>query len=167
MKNLLFIIHCSLLFIFLSGCGGPPRPAGLPPLHPCTVTLKQDGKPLSGAMTIFYSSDPAFQWSSGGISDANGTVKVMTHSQFPGVPVGEYKMTVLKMERFQERPPQPIPGGDGTIMTPGSPVTVYRLVEKQYSDVKTTPLLVIIKQGKNHFDFDAGKPVKEEEKIVF
>ncbi|MDR0871380.1 MAG: hypothetical protein LBN39_11370, partial [Planctomycetaceae bacterium] len=104
--------------------------------------------------------------SSGGISDANGTVNVMTHSQFPGIPVGEYKITVLKTERFQERPPQPIPGGDGTDMTSGSPVIVYRLVEKQYSDLTTTPLSVITKQGKNHFDLDVGKSVKEEEKIV-
>jgi hypothetical protein len=31
--------------------------------------------------------------------------------------------------------------------------------------LKTTPLSVIIKQGKNHFDLDVGKPVKEKEKI--
>jgi hypothetical protein len=83
--------------------------------------------------------------------------------EFSGIPAGEYKITVFKTETFQERPPQPIPGGG----IDGGKVTVYRLVEKQYSDLTTTPLSVVAKQGKNHFDLDVRKPVKEKEKIEF
>jgi hypothetical protein len=148
---------------FLSnGCGGSRMPSDLPLLEPCTITLKQEGVPLADAMVFLRSIDTTFIWTVGGKTDANGVTIPKTHAQFPGVPVGEYKLVINKTERFQKKPNEQVPGGDVTETIQGSPVILYTFVEKQYTDIGTTPLLIKIKKGTNHLEFDVGKAIREQ-----
>lgn len=126
------------------------------------MVFTQEGKPLVGAIVFLHPTDPASRWNSGGTTDEQGVVTPMTHARFPGVPLGEYKVTVSKSEQFQEVLPQVIPGGDGTEMTPGSPIQRFLLVEKEYGDITTTPLSIKIEKQKNKMEFDLGKAIREK-----
>jgi len=161
-KHTLPLLPFLVLPFFCLGCGGPPRPADLPPLHPCTVTLKQEGTPVAGAMVTLTSTDPSFRWSVAGITNESGVVVFKTHAQFPGVPLGDYKMIISKTERFQSKEPEEVTVGDVKMISQGSPIILYTLVDKQYANVETTPLTITVKKGKNNESFDLGKAVREE-----
>ena len=153
-----FVVACTCW----SGCSRVPRPADLPDLYPCQLTISQDGKPLEKANVTLYPDDSKSKWTVGGTTDSRGIVTILTHAQFPGAPAGEYKIVVSKTESYQERPAQPKPGGDGTEMIPGTPIQIFGLVELQYIDIKTTPLTMTVKKGKNSKDIDVGKAIREK-----
>ena len=155
---LIFFFSCFLC----CGCRDDSRPDDLPQLHPCQIVFSQEGKPLVGAIVFLHPTDPASRWTSGGTTDEQGIVTLMTHARFSGVPLGEYKVTVSKSEQFQEILPQVVPGGDGTEMTPGSPLQRFLLVEKEYSDATATPLSIKIEKKKNRMEFDLGKAIREK-----
>lgn len=166
--NLRQFIILSLLLFALPACKPSGRPDDLPRLYPCTITLKQEGAPLADAMIYLHSTNPAFSWTVGGRTDPAGNVSLMTHAKFPGVPTGDYKIVVSKTERYQEKPPEIPPGGDESMRTAGSPVILYSLVEKEYTNQETTPLTITIDKGKNQAEFELGKAVRIElETVVF
>ncbi|GHT32463.1 hypothetical protein FACS1894214_4330 [Planctomycetales bacterium] len=169
MKRLsLFIVNYSLFILFLSGCGGAERPANLPKLYPTSITLTQEGKPLVNAMVMLYSADADFKWSVAGITNASGTAEIKTHGKFSGSPLGEYKVAVSKTEN-----PNQGESFDDTeegqkkraAAKRQSVAVIYNLVEKQYMERDTTPLLIKIEKGKNRQTFDAGKAVRIEDKV--
>ena len=88
-----------LLVLLLSGCGGEKLPPGMPKLHPATLTVMQDGNPLPDAEIVMTNTDPAASnWSSGGVTDQNGVLKLRTMGRYEGVPAGTYKVAVQKIE---------------------------------------------------------------------
>ena len=149
----------------LSGCGGQSRPADLPRLYPCTVTVLQDGRPLGEGIVKLVSTDPSFRWVIFAQLDSSGTGKVYTQGLYVGVPEGEYKVVVSKEESVSEQVGPTITRQDGdsgeTITVTPTSVKVYTLVEKEYTDAKTTPLSITISQKGNNQTFDCGKPVRE------
>ena len=70
----------------------------MPKLYPATVTVMQDGRPLEGAEIVLINTDPAVNWSAGGVTDKNGIVKLRTMGQYEGAPLGKYKVGVRKVE---------------------------------------------------------------------
>ena len=152
-----------LVVTLLSGCGGPTRPADLPPLHSCILTMTQDGKPMGEATVSLESTDPAFKWTVFAQLDASGTGKVFTQGLFPGAPEGEYKVVVTKEEVVSEQTGTTVVRqgefGEETI-TP-TIETVFTLVEKEYTDAATTPLSITIGKKGNNQTLDCGKPVRE------
>lgn len=149
--------------VILSGCGGPERPADLPRLYPCTVTVVQDGRPLEEAIVNFISIDPSFKWSVFARLDASGTGKVFTQGLFPGAPEGEYKVVLSKEDTVTEKVGRAVPptADDGGVMVIPIVLKVFTLVEKDYTDAATTPLSIVISRKNNAETFDCGKPVKE------
>ena len=153
----------SCLLLILSGCGGTSRPADLPRLYPCTIAVTQDGSPLSDAVATLVSTDPSFKWAVFAQLDSSGKGKVFTQGLFPGAPEGEYKVVLSKEESVSESigpVVAPDPKADFIIGTP-SILTVFTLVEKQYTDAQTTPLSLTISSKGNDQQFDCGKPVRE------
>jgi hypothetical protein len=142
------------------GCGKSNRPSDLPPLQPCTLMFKQEGKPLADAIISLESLDKSFKWSANGITDANGTAKIVTHGQFHGVPIGEYAVIVLKEENVQEKSNRKTYDDLGNEINAGGMISTYTHVEKEYTDAKTTPLKITIVKGKNDQDFDCGKTTR-------
>ena len=165
MRKIIFL-YIFLSFVLQTGCGGPSKPDGLPKLHPVTLRLEQDGKPLAGADVILR-SESAPTWSCGGVSDANGVVTVRTHGQFPGAPLGKHKVAVSKIKsseigtkslaeiREQEERAAKERTDFGE--------TVY-LVERKFSNPTTTPLEIDVVAGKNDFKLNVGPAVEIVEK---
>ena len=158
-----------LTVILLSGCtGGPTRPADLPPLYPCTLTITQDGKPLGEATVSLTSADPAFKWTVYTQTDSSGTGKVFTQGLFPGAPEGEYKVVIVKEEVVSEQSGPTITrqGEFGEESYTPTTETVFSLVEKEYTDAATTPLSITIGKKGNNQTLDCGKPVREKLHVV-
>jgi len=134
-----------LLLVTCAGCfGGPQKPAGLPELHPLTLTLTQDGQPLADAIVSLKSLDNANIWAVGGTSDTQGAVKVMTAGDFPGAPAGQYKVTVIKTETEVN----------------GKIKTDYSVIDQKLISSTTTLLEVDVTPGKNTATLDVGKAVR-------
>ncbi|MCL2120108.1 MAG: carboxypeptidase-like regulatory domain-containing protein [Planctomycetaceae bacterium] len=147
----IFVLFCLCKVLALSGCGGNEYPKGFPKLYSATVTLTQQGTPLEGASVTFFPEDTNNQWGSGGKSDAQGKVHIITYGKYDGMPEGKYKVTVIKT--YAENPP----------MTHDDPPAtgVFSLVATKYNSQKTTDLAIEVKPSPdNHFEFDLGEPVK-------
>lgn len=141
-----------LVILTMIGCS-EERPAGMPKLMKVSLSLTQEGKPLSDATVALYSETPAFQWTVGGVTDNRGVVVLKTHGNYTGVPEGKYKVCVKKFVREGELQ---------TMANPGAPPPKdYNLVESQYGQQKDTPLSIEIKAGSKYEPLDVGKAVKE------
>ena len=154
----------SLLAVtLLSGCGNQNRPADLPPLYRCTVTVTQGGQPLGDAVVQLASTDPSFKWAVFAQLDASGTGEMFTQGLYRGAPLGEYKVIISKEESVSEQIGMTIvrQGEFGEETFTPSVLTVYSLVEKEYTDAETTPLSLTIAKRGNNQTFDCGQPVRE------
>ena len=171
-RFLLFFVALFVPAIVLSGCGGPERPADLPPLFSTKITVVQEGKPLEGAMVRLVSDDLSFAWIVAAITDASGVAEIMTHGQFSGAPLGTYKVVITKTEPENKgdiataRPDNE--SGEQVQVQQQKTLKLYTLLEKQYTQLTTTPLTITIQKGKNNEKFDVGKPLREfSENFVF
>ena len=141
-------------FLTFAGCGGEPKPDGMPKLHPTVIQLAQDGAPLEGA-SVQLLSETDGRWPIGGSTDANGAVSLSTYGKYPGVPEGKYKVVVSKVER-EKFGPEP------TSMYESQAENVYNLIDTVYSTAETTTLEVEVKAGKNSFGpFDLGMKIRQ------
>jgi len=139
--------------IMAAGCGGVKRPEGMPTLYKTTITFTQADAPLIDAMVILKLADSSHsKWYSGGATDANGIVIVRTQGDFPGAPVGKYKVLVSKLAS-EPNPKNP----EGSL--------TFDLVEPQYNDFTKTPLEIEVKaEPENNFTLDVGAACKKEVK---
>ena len=160
-KHIFFLL---VSFLVTSGCGGQQRPADLPKLYPCTITVSQDGKPLGDALVKLISTDPNFKWAVFAQINASGTGKVYTQGLYAGAPEGEYKVVISKEEETAETTGPAVTKvgefGETTTVAP-TMLVVHSLVEKSYTDAETTPLGITISRKGNDKQFGCGKPVKE------
>lgn len=105
MKNTLFAFFGAVALAAVVGCGGPKKPADLPDLYPVKITVIQDGKPLEGASVMLNDPELKVRFTMGGKTNAQGVAEIKTDAQFPGAPVGKFKVTVAK-EDVPELPPE-------------------------------------------------------------
>lgn len=159
------ILSAFVLLPAWTGCGGPPRPADLPPLYATTITISQEDAPLEGALVSLFSEDTTFKWGVAGITDSSGKAEIKTHGRFSGAPLGPYKVVVTKTE------PEDLPEitefrpdneeGEKTPVRRRKTIKLYTLLEKKYTNIVDTPLTITIEKGRNGQTFDVGKPVRE------
>ena len=153
------------LAAFSLGCG-KKKPEGMPDLEPVTLTVTQDGAPCADAQINLLSLDPSNKWTSGGTTDALGVVALATHGQYKGVPVGKYKVSVFK-KVGEGTPPPPLPTDEASekayndYYESGQTYDLFCLIEKKYTDFKTTPLEIEVVKGKNELTVDVGAPVHD------
>lgn len=82
--------------ICVVGCKkGPEKPANLPDLTACELTFTVGGAPCDGALVMLVGNG---EWKPSGVTDKNGTVKLMTYGRYEGVPAGAYTVTIEKTE---------------------------------------------------------------------
>ncbi|MDO5582167.1 MAG: hypothetical protein Q4G69_13650 [Planctomycetia bacterium] len=161
MKYQIPLFFLFLLLVCAIGCGGPERPAGFPDIYPCEVRLTQEKQPLANASILLKSDLPDLdRWAIAGITDANGVAVLTTNGKFPGAPEGDFIVCVSKEEI--EYGPEKMVQGEMVKTNPKK----FLCVEKIYSDSKTSPLKIKIEKKKNHFDFDAGKKIRTEVKMI-
>jgi hypothetical protein len=76
-----FLLLVFLGVVFVGCANNDSRPADMPKLVPCTVTILSEGRPLPNVDVDFHSADPDFRWSAGATTDANGVAKMVTYSR--------------------------------------------------------------------------------------
>lgn len=121
-------------------------------MYPCTITIKQDDKPLEGASVQLYDPTVTDRWSVSGLTDSSGTATIHTHGRFPGVPQGQFKVVISKTVSEGETSWD----DDPAMMKPRGNTKVYSLVGKEYTDRESTPLEIVIDGKKRNESFDIG-----------
>lgn len=152
MKKFFCAVVALCLVAPLVGC--EKKPDGLPKLTPVTVTIKQDGKPLSDANVSFFAQTEANKkWVAGGTTDAQGVIEVMTMGKYKGMVADTFKVTVMKTLIENPQLKEDDPPGD-----------FYSLVDKKYMTEATTDLTIEVSgSGPLTFDLDVGPEVKEKQ----
>ena len=153
------VVTLILIAISITGCGNDTsRPADLPPLFPCEITITQEGTPLAGATVALEAfGGTGSVYHPAGITDESGKAVMSTYG-FNGVPAGTYKVTVRKTV---------VEDGAEIIDSYGDPARApgaeYRAVEQQYSNAATTPHEIEItgERGIARATFDVGRPIRE------
>lgn len=87
----------------IAGCGGDGRPR----LVKVTGKVTLDGQPLEGAIVAFQpiTQDKAkYQRPSSGISESSGEFTIGTYGTDDGLPVGKFKVGVVKRELVGKLP---------------------------------------------------------------
>lgn len=152
----------AVLFLSVMGCA-KPMPEGLEKLYPVELTIVQEGVPLDGATVSLASLDSSLNFALGGKTNAEGKLTLYTQGKYLGIPAGKYKVRVLKIAQT-ELPPRPatLSGPEFEAwrkQTAGMKVESWSVIEKQYSELGTTPLELEV-TGKTTSTFDVGKPGK-------
>jgi len=97
-----FILLPLIVFTVFLGCEKPEkhRPADLPELIPCEITVMMDGKPLTGGGVRLQpvSTSSSKSWSIVGTTNESGVAKMQTYGDFIGVPEGEYIVLIAKSQ---------------------------------------------------------------------
>lgn len=131
---LLALSACALL----TGCGGGDRPS----LVTVTGKVLIDGKPLEGASVFLKridTSDSKHRRPSRAITNAQGEFSPKTYGDAEGLPVGKYKVGVVKTEYAEKLPENFNAENPAT-----TPVKMRWLVPKPYNDPETSGLTVEI-----------------------
>lgn len=148
------LIACIVLS--LSGCRrDDARPADLPQLYSCILTITQEGKPVDEASVTLTSKNPGVKYAvCSGTTDATGKVVVRTYG-YDGVPSGHYAVTVSKFN--VEGQHEKINEYGETYMGGGK---VYSYVEQTYGDLNTSSLEMLVGTKRCEATFDVGKAVR-------
>ncbi|MCL2120208.1 MAG: Ig-like domain-containing protein [Planctomycetaceae bacterium] len=146
------------LLLFAFGCA-KDVPKGFPALHPCTITVMQDGAPLAGASVLFKPTQYD-SLSASGKTDEKGVAVMMVQATYEGVPAGKYKVMVVKQTR--ERNPavkdEDIQGQNVSLEMRDKAYIVTNFVDPKYGDSSKTPLEIQVTEGKNEQTFEVQKP---------
>ena len=153
-----YILPGVWILLFASGCG-EKLPAGYPALHPCTITIMQDGAPLPGA-TVLLKPMAYDSMSASGLTDDKGVAVMLVQATYEGVPVGKYKVMVVKQTR--ERNPEvsdaEIQGQNVALEMRQKAYITTSFVDPVYGDSIKSPLEIQITEGKNEQTFEVSKP---------
>ena len=164
MKKILILLS----LVTLAGCTAQRVPDGMPKLVPVTLTLTQEGVPLSDAVVTLTDPSGGIPFMVGGTTDAGGNVVLYTHGKYKGAPLGKFKVRVVKT--VSDQPPSDLPPAP-EIDSPEfeayrqkigklPPLKTYMLVEKRYTQPDTTPLEIDI-TGPLTTTLDVGKAVRD------
>jgi len=158
---------CSALA--LVGCGGKPKPDGMPELIPAIVVVTQNGAPLGDAALTLTSADGSCKWAVGGRTDAQGRATLYTQGDYKGAPEGTFKVGVSKFEiKVKEgavdeegNPFQPSPEqAKNPKLLDARFAESKSLVPSDCENAQTSPLEVTIAKGAKEVTLDV--PALEE-----
>jgi 5-hydroxyisourate hydrolase-like protein (transthyretin family) len=103
-----------------------------------------EGKPAAAATVRFYRVEADApnrpRYVADGLTDEDGTFRLSTYKAFDGIPVGDYKVTVVQTGRYatnQTREENKLPA--------------------KYAEERTTPLRITVKAGENVVDLNLTK----------
>lgn len=158
MRRFVICILSVCLIAFVTGCKDKSRPADLPPLTNCIVSVTQNDKPLEGAVVnlVGDKKGPNSKYQASGVTDAQGKANMKTYG-YEGVPEGQYKVCIWKdvTEGGKE-----VQNADGEKTIQGA--VEYRTVDLQYFSEDKTPLKIDITSGKMpETNFNVGKSIKK------
>ena len=113
------------------------------PTYPVRGVVYFDGVPVIGATVVLSAIDEKARWSADGFTEADGSFRPTTYTNFDGIPVGKYAATVV-----QRRPLVLANGKAGPNQLP-----------TKYAATTTSGIVVEIKEGDTNFriDLQTGK----------
>ena len=164
MRNTFLFAMLALVATTILGCGGVEKPADLPELYPCKISVIQDGQPLEGATVILADATSQLRFSVGGVTNAQGVVEVKTDGKFQGAPQGKYKVLISKVfvpEMIQEAPPED-PDAKAEYDKKLQELNAQQAdtVDVNYKKFGTTPAEIEVTPSGAEASFDVGPKVK-------
>ncbi|MDR0337773.1 MAG: hypothetical protein LBI18_11850 [Planctomycetaceae bacterium] len=155
MSKLIITFFFVIGIVVYSGCHQESRPVDFPKLYPCQIKVTQNNIPVSDVSVAFYDPKVTDRWVVFGQTDQNGKATIRTHGNFVGVPAGNYKIILTKIEKDGQGWDHP----DSPTRKWVEDIKVYSLIDEKYTKQETTPLeLVIEKKGVTQ-TFEIGQPV--------
>jgi hypothetical protein len=131
----LIALFCIIGF---ASCSREHRPAGLPDLMPCELTIMNtDGSPLAGATVRLAATEAVIPWAMLGKTDENGNVKIMVNARYAGAPAGKYRVLVFKNTGFDKT--RGIPEAKQNTFVDAEAELIW-YVHPVYADEKSSPL---------------------------
>ena len=100
-----------------------------------------DGAPLVGASVVLSAEEDKTTWSAEGFTEGDGSFRPTTYTNFDGIPIGKYAVTVV-----QRRPLVLANGKAGPNQLP-----------VKYADAKSSGIVVEIKEGDAEFRIELEK----------
>jgi len=153
--RILSILTLFLSVSFLIGCAQDHgRPADLPRLYPVNITITAGGVPLEGATVSLQSKTPMTYGTAAAETNASGVATLRTYG-FPGVPLGEYTVTVEKRVTEGVRE---VTDADGVVSESGG--RAYQLVNDRYVNASSTPFSITVTERGATETFDVGESVR-------
>ena len=147
------------------GCGGKKLPAGFPKLYPCTISINQEGVPLAGAVVKLHIQGNPLEWTVSGQTDDAGKAVIYTHGIHAGVPAGDFKVTVDKLETVAPPLPDQLPTDEDALARLYNKLEAdtkeYRLVEPAFCKADSTTLTITVGTAAATATFDVGKKYRE------
>lgn len=167
MKTYKFLfVYVLCIPFFLSGCSQQKKPSDLPPLVKSTLTLTQDGKPLSSATVILHAVDNGqTKWIPGGTSDESGKVTLRVSGLYEGAPVGKYIATVHKTmpEKSKFVEPKDTNSADYEKWrndVENEKLPMHRYIDTKYENMQTSGLNIeILASGSKEIGLDVSPAI--------
>jgi hypothetical protein len=153
---------CFILSVpFLFGCGNKRvPPEGMPTLYHCSVQITQNGQPLTDAIVTLHSISEHFPWTINGRTDEKGQAEIFTHGYFKGVPKGDFKVTVDKLETVIPPLPDVMPTSESELTKlydkREEETKEYRLVDMKFTQAESTPFSIHVDKKMNTISLDLG-----------
>lgn len=156
--NRIFLTIFLVIPGLISGCGGSAKPADLPKLYPCKITVIQDNKPLEGAI-IAVQNDLGFVIA--GKTDAKGVAIMTVDGRWPGVPEGEHLVTISKVVAPESNTPAPqsLFTPEGRKWMEMTTKATKQTVDPKYASTKTSDLRLKVGKKSAKETFDVGAAV--------
>ena len=149
------------LFCF-SGCGGKKKPADLPPLYPVKLTVVQDGNPLEGATVSLIADGTNVRFTTAGVTDANGVATIKTDIDWPGAPVGKFKVCISKVVTPPEEPSDASLSYEERRAKAGARLAQTKsVVDSRFLRPRTTTLGIEVTESGVTETFDVGAAVDD------
>lgn len=130
----------------VAGCSG--RDSSLPQLVPVEGIVTLDDAPLSSAMITFFPVGETRGRGAVGYTNDQGHYKLEAPDGRPGVPVGEYRVTIIKLEMPD--------GSDFPANSDVAPMDspARQILDDQYSDDRHTILAETVPEGGAKINFE-------------
>ncbi|MBA4106573.1 MAG: hypothetical protein C0485_12515 [Pirellula sp.] len=129
-----------LMLVLAIGCG---KSSSGPVTYPVTGKVTLGGAPVAGATVFFAPASSDVGATAQTDPDGSFNVKIeldMGKSSKEGLPAGDYRVSVVKLEH---------PAGAPSLSKPPQ-----NTLPPKYAAVESTPLTVTVKpEGENHFEF--------------
>jgi|GEM_PF-794562 len=104
------LLMMGICFCSFSGCG-KGKPEGIPDLHPVSVTVTKEGKPVDDVSVFLVATDAkSGSWSVTGSTNSSGVAAITTSQgdwKAKGAPEGKYKVYLTKVPKVDMEPPPP------------------------------------------------------------
>lgn len=151
-----------VVFLTVSGCSG----RGGPMVEYVEGVVTFDGVPVGGASVGYSPVDRNAGLPAGGKTDAAGRYRLTAVGggrERAGTAVGDYVVSITKVEIVPPDAPQPPPPAWWNPSLGPKPVPIRSLIPEAYGDPATSGLRAAVKAGRNtgpefSFQLDSNKP---------